>query len=52
MRKVKRFRIDGDIDVGRWLELVGFFYQGNEMVLEYFDPEEYERRFGEKVRGG
>lgn len=47
---MKLFGIDGGVDMNWWLGLVGFFYQGNQMVLEYFDTEEYERRFGEQDR--
>lgn len=36
---VKLFRIDGIIDLESWLSLVSMFYKGNEMVIEYFDPE-------------
>jgi hypothetical protein len=36
---VKLFRIDGAIDLEDWLSLVSMFYKGNEMVIEYFDPE-------------
>lgn len=48
-RKVKLFRIDGDVDVGCWLEMVGHFFSGNEMVLEYFDPEQYHEYFDGKI---
>ena len=47
--KVKLFRIDGEVDPERWLDLIGYFFSGNEMVLEYFDPEEYDRVFGETI---
>lgn len=48
-RKVKLFRIDGDVDVERWLDMVGHFFSGNEMVLEYFDPDQYHEHFDEKI---
>lgn len=48
-RKVKLFRIDGDVDVERWLDMVGYFFRGNEMVLEYFDPDQYHEHFDEKI---
>ncbi len=48
-RKVKLFRIDGDVDVERWLDMVGHFFSGNEMVLEYFDPDQYHQHFDEKI---
>ena len=40
-RRVKLWRVDGDIPLHRWLELIGFFFKGNEMLLEYFDPEAF-----------
>lgn len=48
-RKVKLFRIDGNVDVVRWLDMVGHFFSGNEMVLEYFDPDQYHEHFDEKM---
>ena len=38
-RKIKHFRIDGDAE--RWLDMVGHFFSGNEMVLKYIDPDRY-----------
>lgn len=35
----KLFRIDGAIYLEDWLNLVSMFYKGNEMVVEYFDPD-------------
>lgn len=49
VQKIKLFRIDGDVDVGRWLGMVGHFFSGNEMVLEYFDPDQYHEHFDEKI---
>ena len=43
---VKLFRIDGSIEFAAWLSLLSMFYKGNEMIVEYFDPE----GFGEKYR--
>jgi hypothetical protein len=48
--KPKLFRIDGDIDIDQWIELAAHFFKGNEMLIEYFDPEEFERRFGAKIK--
>lgn len=48
--KVKLFRIDGDVDVDQWVELTSYFLKGNEMLMEYFDPAEFERRFGPRIR--
>jgi hypothetical protein len=48
-RKIKLFRIDGDVEVERWLEMVGYFFSGNEMVLEYFDPDQYHQYFDERI---
>lgn len=49
-KKIKLFRIDGDIDVDSWLHLISFFYKGNEMIIEYFNPEEFKELFEERVR--
>jgi hypothetical protein len=40
-KKIKVFRIDGDIPIDEWIELISFFYKGNLMITEYFDPEQY-----------
>lgn len=47
---IKLFRIDGDIDVDRWLDLTAHFFKGNEMILEYFDPAGFEHRFGARIK--
>jgi hypothetical protein len=47
--KPKLFRVDGDIDVDHWIELMAHFFKGNEMMIEYFDPDEFERRFGAQI---
>lgn len=49
-RKRKLFRIDGDISVEVWLDLIAHFFKSNEMILEYFDPDTFQRAFGEKMR--
>jgi hypothetical protein len=38
---LKLFRIDGAIELQDWLSLVSMFFKGNEMVIEYFDPNLY-----------
>lgn len=48
-RKPKLFRIDGDIAVTEWAELIGMFFKSNEMVLRYFDPEKYESSFRQQI---
>jgi len=42
---IKLFRIDGKIDLSDWISLVSMFYKGNEMVIEYFDPDLFDREF-------
>jgi hypothetical protein len=49
-KKIKLFRIDGDIDVDEWIELICLFYKLNEMLIEYFNPEHFEQVFGERIR--
>jgi hypothetical protein len=48
--KPKLFRIDGVIQLPHWLNLIGFFFRDNEMVFEYFSPEQFEARFPLRVR--
>jgi hypothetical protein len=47
---IKLFRIDGDIDIERWLDLTAHFFKGNEMILEYFDPAGFENKFGARIK--
>jgi hypothetical protein len=49
-KKTKLFRIDGDIDLEEWIELLSHFYKANEMIIEYFDPGQFEKLFGDKIR--
>lgn len=48
--KPKLFRIDGNIDVQTWIDLTCLFMKGNEMVVEYFNPEEFRRLFELRIR--
>ena len=48
--KPKLFRIDGSIGIRDWIELISFFYKSNEMIIEYFNPGEFERRFELRIR--
>jgi len=48
--KPKLFRIDGSIGISDWIELISFFYKSNEMVIEYFNPGEFERMFELRIR--
>lgn len=49
-KKIKLWRIDGDIDLDSWIDLISFFYKGNEMIIEYFNPEEFRQMFELRVR--
>jgi hypothetical protein len=49
-KKIKLFRIDGDIGIDEWIALLSMFFKGNEMIMEYFDPEQFESRYGEDIR--
>ena len=49
-KKIKLFRIDGNIGVDEWIGLLSMFFKGNEMIMEYFDPEQFEARYGEDIR--
>lgn len=48
--KIKLFRIDGNIDINKWIDLISHFFKGNEMILEYFDPDGFEALFGQRIR--
>lgn len=48
-RKIKLWRIDGTVALSDWLDLVNCFYKGNEMILEYFDPEQYSALVEERL---
>ena len=49
-KKIKLFRVDGDISIDEWTELMSHFFKGNEMLIEYFNPEQFEQLFGENIR--
>lgn len=40
---IKLFRVDGETDLKDWLTLISMFFYGNEMLIEYFDPELFSR---------
>jgi hypothetical protein len=48
-KRIKLFRIDGDIDVDKWIELLSQFFKGNEMIIEYFDPELFQQKFPDQT---
>jgi hypothetical protein len=48
--KPKLFRVDGNIAIEDWIDLISFFFKSNEMIIEYFNPEEFEIMFEERVR--
>lgn len=49
-KKIKLWRIDGDIDLDSWVILISFFHKSNEMIIEYFNPEAFEQIFELRVR--
>jgi len=49
-RRIKLWRIDGDIDLENWVDLICFFYKSNEMLIEYFNPAEFERMFASDIK--
>ncbi|MGA1871916.1 MAG: hypothetical protein ACMUJM_25640, partial [bacterium] len=49
-KKVKLWRIDGDLKLQHWLDLICFFFKSNEMLIEYFNPEEFKKIFELRVR--
>lgn len=46
---IKMFRIDGHIDLTEWIDLLGYYFRGNEMILEYFDPETFNKEFRPRI---
>jgi hypothetical protein len=42
---IKMFRIDGNIDLNEWVALLSFYFRGNEMITEYFDPQTFDQEF-------
>ncbi len=48
--KVKLWRIDGDIKLEIWSNLISYFFKNNEMITQYFDPEGFEKIFDLRVR--
>lgn len=49
-KKTKLFRIDGSIELQTWIDLICLFYKGNEMIIKYFNPEQFDEIFEERVR--
>ncbi|MBE2179433.1 MAG: hypothetical protein IAE97_03085 [Chthoniobacterales bacterium] len=49
-QKHKLFRIDGQIPIDAWIDLIAMFYNGNEMVLRYFDSNRYEASFRDQIQ--
>lgn len=43
IRKEKIFRIDWEIDLSKWKSLINNFFIWNELILEYFDKNAYEK---------
>lgn len=48
-RKIKLFRIDGNVELKWWIDLITNFYKRNEMIIEYFDPNQYNLQFGNDI---
>jgi len=48
--KVKLWRIDGDIDLEVWSELISLFFKSNEMIIQYFNPEQFEEIVPLRIR--
>lgn len=43
-RRIKMFRVDGDIPNDEWANLVSYYFRQNGMVAEYIDPDYRESR--------
>jgi len=44
--KPKLFRLDGSIKTDQAVDIICQFYRSNEMVIEYFNPDEFTKIFG------
>ena len=49
-KKIKLWRMDGNIDLKNLIDLISFFYKSNEMIIEYFNPDAFEKIFELRVR--
>jgi len=49
-KKIKLWRIDGDIELPNWIDMITFFFKENEMIIEYFNPDAFEKMFELRVR--
>jgi len=49
-KKIKLWRMDGNIALKKWIDLISFFYKSNEMIIEYFNPKAFEEMFELRVR--
>jgi hypothetical protein len=45
LKKIKLFRVDGQVDADDWIELAGTFFRGNEMIVEHFDASLYQEQY-------
>jgi len=54
-KKIKLFRLDrkdnNEIELEKWINLISYFFKSNEMIVEYFNPEEYKRIFSFEIEG-
>jgi hypothetical protein len=46
--KIKLFRVDGSLATQDWIMLLTSFFKSNEMIIEYFDPETFEKEIKSK----
>ena len=44
------WRIDGKIELNDWVDLISFFFKSNEMIIEYFNPEQFIEMFELRIR--
>jgi len=49
-KKIKLWRIDGNIDQENWKDTISLFFKSNEMIIEYFNPKAFEEMFELRVR--
>lgn len=44
LKKIKLFRVDGEVDADSWILLTSQFFKGNELVVEHFDENVYKEK--------
>lgn len=49
-KKIKLWKIDTSFGVKAWINLISLLCNGSEIIIQYFNPEEFEQMFELRVR--